>query len=210
MATRFNRRLIGQLQVPNERPVTAEFNQESQTFYDDMRFPAAAANPPGQASDPDFDTTNGGFLFASAGTELLFFAAQLPHGWYEGSILGPHVHWQKTSDAGGDVVWQFSYKWAPIGEVMDAAFTDVSASTTITATPDNDTTDEHLITSFGDLDASGRQISDMMLIKLSRLGDDGDDTYGADVRLLEFDIHYEIDSFGSAIEFQKIEQAART
>ena len=211
MATRFNRRLTGQLQQPGKRPVSAEFIQESQTLYDDLRFPASAFNPPGLASDPDFDTTNGGFLFAAAGTELVFVSAQLPHGWYEGSILTPHVHWQKTSSAGGNVVWEFAYKWAPIGEAMDAAFTTITADAPVPTTPDNDTADEHLITSFGDdiLDPAGKQISDMIMMKLSRLGDHEDDTYGADVRLLEFDIHYEIDAFGSAHQFTKIHHTAR-
>lgn len=171
--------------------------------WDDLRFPASAVNPPGQVSDPDFDTTNGGWLFAAGGTEVLFLMAQLPHAWAEGTDLKPHVHWQKTTSAGGDVVWRFSYKWAKKGAVMDASFTDVDVTSVVSGTPDNDTANEHLITSFGALVATDVEVSDMLVIKLARIGGDGADTYGADARLLEFDIHHQIDSFGSNLEFSK-------
>lgn len=116
----------------------------------------------------------------------------------------PHVHWQKTTSAGGDVVWRFSYKWAPLATVMDAAFTDDDVSTVSAGTPDNDTADEHLITPFSNLSATGKTISDMLAIKISRIGADGADTYGADVRLLEFDMHYQLsDPPGSRLEYVK-------
>ena len=171
--------------------------------WDDLRFPASAANPPGLSSDPDYDTTNGGWLFDASSTELLFFQAQMPHAWREGTIIHPHVHWQKTTSAAGDVYWQLDYKKAPIAGVMDAAFTTLSVTSTVPGTPDNDTANEHLISTFGDLDMAGNELSDMLLFKLSRIGGDAADTYGADVRLLEFDIHYEIDGFGSGREFIK-------
>jgi hypothetical protein len=172
-------------------------------LWDDMRFPASAANPPGLASDPDYDTTNGGWLFDAVSTELLFFQAQMPHGWKEGTDIHPHVHWQKTTSAAGDVYWQLDYKKAPIAGVMDAAFTTLSTTSTVPGTPDNDTADEHLISAFDWIDMGGNEISDMFVFKLSRIGGNGADTYGADVRLLEFDIHYQINSQGSGREFIK-------
>lgn len=171
--------------------------------WDDLRSPAAAINPPGQASDPDFDTTNGGWLFAAAGTELLFLQVQLPHSWRQGTVIVPHVHWQKTTSASGNVLWQFDYKWSPRGAVMDADFTTLQVSSTVAGTPDNDTANEHLISSFGDVSGSGKEISDMLVCKLSRIGGDAADTYGADARLLEFDIHYQSDYRGSAGQFTK-------
>jgi hypothetical protein len=169
--------------------------------YEDLRFSATVINPPGAVSDPDWDNTNGGWLFDSSSTEVLFTMAQLPHSWKESSDLQPHVHWQKTTSASGNVVWQLDYKWAPIGEAMDSSFTTLSSSTSVTT--DNDTADEHLITSFGEISAEGKQISDMLVMKLSRIGGDGDDTYGADVRLLEFDIHYKVNSRGSNFLYEK-------
>jgi len=173
-------------------------------YWDDLRFPAAAVNPPGQASDPDRESTTGAWLFAQTGTETLFYWVQLPHGYAEYTEIIPHVHWMKTTSASGDVVWEFGYRKARIGEVMDAAYTTTTASSTVTGTPDNDTADEHLITSFGEIGLTDLEISDMLLIRLSRLGSDGSDTYGADARLVEFDIHYRIDQAGSAAQFAKV------
>ena len=176
--------------------------EKEQGYWDDMKFPASAVNPPGLASDPDFDTTYGGWLFAASGQELLFLQGQLPHKWLVNSVLHPHVHWQKTTSAGGNVVWQLEYRWARIGYTMDASWTTLSADTPAGGTPDNDTANQHLITSLGEIDASGKDISDMLIMKLSRLGSDGDDTYGADCRLLEYDIHI-YQNHGSELEFSK-------
>ena len=181
-------------------------------FWDDLRFPAVAINPPGAASDPAVEAGSGTFLFAATGTELVYLQAQMPHAWAPATIIGPHLHWQKTTSAAGDVVWELAYKWAPINEVMDAAWTIDTVSSTVPGTPDTDTADKHLISSFGALaiDTTDKDISDMLLIRLSRLGSDASDTYGADARLLEFDIHYQIDGFGSDAEFIKTLYTAPT
>lgn len=169
--------------------------------WDDLKFPASGINPPGQASDPDLDTTNGTWLFAASGTEVIFLIAQMPHAWKAGSEVKPHVHWYKTTSASGDVMWQLEYKKIAIGETMDASFTAVTSSTS--AITDNDTAEEHLLTPFSAIDMSDMGISDMLVMKLSRLGSDAADTYGADAALLEFDIHYQIDARGSAREYIK-------
>lgn len=171
--------------------------------YDDLRFSASSINPPGSTSDPDFDTTNGGYLFDAASIELIFIEAQLPHSWREGSEILPHVHWQKTTNASGNVLWRLEYKWAPIGEVMDSSFTTLDVFSTNSGTADTNTADKHLISSFAPIDCTGKQISDMLLIRLSRQGSDALDTYGADARLLEFDIHYQVDSNGSSKPYIK-------
>lgn len=173
------------------------------TSWDDLKFPATAINPPGQASDPDFDTTNGTWLFDAATTEVVFLIAQMPHAWAEGTAISPHVHWYKTTSASGDVMWQLDYKIFPIGEVGDAAFTSLTVTDTVAGTPDTDTAQMHLISSFSDIDMTGQTLSTCLLLKLSRVGGNAADTYGADAALIEFDIHFEIDSLGSDEEFVK-------
>jgi hypothetical protein len=172
-------------------------------LWDDLRAPASAINPPGAVSDPDIDTTIGGLLFAASGTEIVYLQMQFPHTWAEETYIVPHVHWQKTTSAAGDVMWQLEYRWAPINEVMDAAWTTLTASNAVDGTTDTDEANKHLITSFGRVETAGKQVSDMLIIRLARLGDDAGDTYGADARLLEFDIHYQVNSLGSDYEFVK-------
>jgi hypothetical protein len=62
----------------------------------------------------------------------------------------------------------------------------------------------HLITPFDEIDMAGKRISCMAICKLSRIGDDAtNDTYAGLAQLLEFDIHYQLDSFGSNAEYIK-------
>lgn len=163
--------------------------------WEDLKFPASAINPPGQAGDPDFDTTNGTWLFDAAGTEVIYLIAQMPHAWKEGSTIKPHVHWYKSTSAVGNVLWRLEYKKFPIGEVGDAAFTTLDV--TSPAVGDDDTAQQHALSAFADIDMTGMGLSDMLLMKLSRIGGDASDTYGADAALMEFDIHYQVDTLGS-------------
>ena len=194
---------LGLIRVDGDRLVDNPIGVESHTHdgWDDLRFPASSFNPPGSASDPDFDGVNGVYLFAPSGTELIFLTAQMPHGWNEGSVLHPHCHWYKTTSASGNVVWELQYKWCPINEVMDGSFTTLTGFTTVGGTPDTDTAEKHLITSLGEIDGAGKTFSDMLVMKFARLGSDGSDTYGADAALLEFDIHYEIVAPGTREQF---------
>ena len=174
----------------------------TQTLFDDLRFPASAINPPGAASDPDYDTGSGGWLFDAGTTEVLYVIGQLPHRYKEGSTLYPHVHWEKTTSASGDVMWRLRYNWSRIGEVR-TSLTTISGTSVVAATPDTDEADKHLITAFPDISGTSSQISDMLVMRLERVGGNASDTYGADARMIEFDIHYELDPGGSRQEFIK-------
>jgi len=176
---------------------------ESGVMWDDLRFPASAVNPPGAASDPDIDPTDGCWLFDPGSTELLFFQVQFPHKWKLESIVSPHVHWHKTTSATGNVAWRMRYQIAKLGDVYPGTWTDLGIKTTSIIT-DNDTAGEHLLTELGDIDMTGiDSVSAMMKVEIARIGGDGGDGYGADAKLLEFDIHYQIDSWGSRNEYIK-------
>lgn len=172
--------------------------------WDDLRFPATAINPPGAASDPGVEATTGCLLFDAASTELIYAMAQMPHHWKEGSTISPHVHWTKTTSADGDVAWRIRYRIIGIGDVGPADWTDGgTVYTTVTGTPDNDTAWEHLLTEFTDIELTGQTLSSCILFEVARIGGATEDTYGADARLLEFDVHYQVDSLGSEQEYIK-------
>jgi len=175
-------------------------------LWDDLRFPATAVNLPGLGSDPDVDSTYGGcYLFDSGSTEYVFFIVQLPHAWKIGSVLEPHVHWEKTSSAAGNVYWRLEYYWHRIGEVPGSIQT-LNATTVVSGTPDDNTDSRHLITAFDPITVADAGISDVLTMTLSRIGGDAADTYGADARFLEFDIHIQTDQTGSEKEFIKDER----
>ena len=173
-------------------------------IWDDLRFPAQAIGRSGAAADPDPDTTTGLYLFDAASTESLLGVAQMPHSWREGSVISPHVHWQKTTSAGGNVLWRLEYEVVANGGTAALDYgTSVDAVTTVAGTPDSNTANEILISSFGEIDMTGFGISCIIFWKLSRIGGDETDTYAADARLVEFDIHYQVDTFGSDSLFTK-------
>lgn len=172
--------------------------------WDDLRFPAQAINPPGGVNDADVENTTGLLLFNASNTEVAMGVAQMPHAWKEGTAINPHVHWQKTTSAAGDVLWQLEYEVVNNGDVAAMDYgTSISSATVVAGTPDDDTANRMLITSFGNVDMTGATLSSLIFWKISRVGGDALDTYGADARLVEFDIHYQIDSFGSQDTFRK-------
>lgn len=187
----------GSLTVNGDLTITGDVTL-SDTTWDDLRAPATAINPPGQVSDPDWDNTNGGWLFDPDGIEVLWIIMQLPHNWKEGTDLKPHIHWMPTTTNTGNVFWQIDYKWT---NYLD---TDAGTFSTLTVLdPGDGTALKHQIAAFLAMDGTDKTISSMISIKLSRLGNQGTDTYTGDALLKEFDIHYEIDGFGSDEEYTK-------
>lgn len=168
------------------------------TVWDDLRSPATAINPPGQVSDPDWDNTNGGWLFDAAGTEVLWLIVQMPHGWKEGTAIRPHIHWMPTNTNTGNVLWRMEYKWTNVHG------TDAGTFSTLNVLDAGDGTAlKHQIAGFEEIDGTGKTLSSMLSIKLSRIGGDVTDTYNADALLKEFDIHYQMDALGSDEEYVK-------
>ena len=172
----------------------------SGVYFDDVRAPVTAINPPGLASDPTFNTTEGYFEFADAATNLLFITLQLPHNYMEGSNIYPHVHWVQT--AAGLPLWRLDYKWFNNGVTYPAAFTQIDiVDSVFTYTSGNLVQ----ISRFPLIVGTNKNISSILQLQLSRIGGDASDTLnGATANLLEFDIHYAIDSHGSQRQFRKI------
>jgi hypothetical protein len=165
--------------------------------WDDMRAPASGINPSGSLAPPTFDTADGSLVFSKGKVITIWF--QVPHTWKQGTPLKPHLHWTKTTIATGIPNWQIKYKFANVGEVMPA-FTPLISG--IEAVPNSNIVGKHSVFEFPDIDATDKLISSMLCIYLQRTNN-ASDTYVDDVKLLEFDIHYLVDSDGSTQEFIK-------
>jgi hypothetical protein len=139
-------------------------------------------------------------LYDSSSVEIAMGIAQMPHAWSEGTEIVPHVHWTPTNDNDGAVIWQLEYQIASVGEAFN--FTDGWTPVLATDTGGG-VVGEHRIAAFDPIDMAGYRISCCIHWKLSRLADDVGDTYDADARLIEFDIHYQINTLGSRLEFIK-------
>lgn len=168
--------------------------------WEDLRFPATGISIGGFTNAPDVQTDTGLLLFDGGTTiETVGILAQMPHGWKEGTNIKPHCHWAKTTDAAGGVIWTFRYKWIGFNEVQPAWSGLINSTDSNTV----DSTQKQIISTFGEIDASSQSISDLLLIQFARLPTDASDTYAADALLYEFDIHYQVDGFGSQDEYDK-------
>lgn len=172
-----------------------------QGVWDDLRFPVGNLTVPA-ASRPDSEAGTGMLLFDAASTEFVFGLAQLPHTWFEGSAIRPHLHWTPTTTGSGNVLWRLEYQIR--NAENDVAF-DFSTGWTVAnlLAPASGINSKAQINSFGPVTMTGYLISCLIHFKLSRIGGDASDTYAADARLLELDFHYQIDSPGSLGIFTK-------
>ena len=166
--------------------------------WDDLRAPATGINPAGSAASATVDTEDGSLLFANGQVQTVAITFQMPHTWKVGTDVSFHIHWCKTTAAAGTVKWQAKYKWTNIGDVIPpfSAFSDGTE-----AIPNSDIANKHAIFEFTDYFGVGKTISSQITIVLQR--NTTGDTYGATVKLLEADIHYQVDSFGSGQEYVK-------
>jgi len=188
----------GDFSYRNAKRINQNFSEIDDKLlgWEDLRFPAAAINPLGAVSDPDLELTGvftGTYLFDQGSTEVIAGQAQLPHAMKTGSMLYPHVHWCPTTTNVGNVRWRMGYIVADMGEVFPAAYTVLD-----TTGPTGGIANMHRIVYFEPVDSTGMSLSAMLIWKISRLGGDVLDTYPADARLLEFDIHYQVDEVGSS------------
>lgn len=170
--------------------------------WEDLRFPATGINPPGGASDADVDNADtpwiGTLLYAANATELACGIAQMPHSWKEGSNIKPHIHWAPTNNNAGDVLWQFDYMISNVNGIFPGAYTTLQKL----ASADGDL-NKHQIIGFDEIDMTGYVLSCVILWRVSRIGGDASDNYEADARLIEFDIHFQVDGDGSRQEYIK-------
>jgi len=181
--------------------------------WDDLRVPLNAlttgpTKSPGFAKYKDNGAGSDGifiYFFDAGSEEQLFFAAQLPHTYKEGTILKPHIHWIPSAAGGaGEVVnWGLEYAIKSAAGVFGNT-TIISANSHAPA-DSSLAQDKHYITGLPDISGSGLTISAMIIGRLFRDagGVLGTDDYGADAGLLEIDFHFEKDADGSRQEYIK-------
>lgn len=174
---------------------------ENATQWDDLRIAVnsiglgPSTNPPQQAA------YKGGYILAfedeAVNEDIVYFVAQMPHRWKEGTNIIPHLHWVGEDNTAGNVKWAFTYSWANLGDAFPA-------ESELTVVDANGETDVHNIASIGEISGKDKTLSSMLICSLRRNSTDSEDTLtNKDAYLLEFDIHYQIDSFGSREEYIK-------
>lgn len=137
------------------------------------------------------------YFFEKDINEELFFSAQLPHTWVEGTEIEPHVHYVRPTNDTGTVVWGLEYTWCNMGEEFP--------ETKIIYAIDNkkEVAEKQVYTSFGNLNGEGKKISSMLMCRIFRDAENPLDTYNDNVGLLEVDFHILNNSLGSSPGMQK-------
>lgn len=180
--------------------------------WDDLRTPGHAVRASG-GSPPDLVAGFGGnaslyslqFNGAGSTVEEVFFDIQMPHTWKQGSVIYPHVHFSPTSTNTADTVsrtvrFVLDYTWVNVND----AFGVVSSVEMTKAFIPNDALWQHLIASNATgIDGTGKNISSVLKCRLYRDPGNAADTYPQDVALNSFDIHFQVDSLGSTLEYTK-------
>ena len=196
--------------VNNERKLTLLWNRwwvalQDQFLYrwDDLRFPADGINPPGAASDPTRSTTTGLLEFSGIADNVIAGVAQMPHAWAAGTPVHPHLHLRFTTSTAGAVNtrWLFEYDIANVNDdFVNASGTYTTLSTMTVPNPHN--VNKHVIAAWPALDMAGKRESAVILWRISRLAaSDPLDDDGAACEMLEFDIHHQINKWGTIVEY---------
>jgi hypothetical protein len=190
---------------------TVRMDADATTWNDLMIFPDATtrtgSNPPLYSKFLDNGSSSQGVflnMFSASSEQELYFTVQIPHSYKIGTTLYPHVHWTTVSGtpSGSNVVWGLEYTVMQIGGNFPAS-TIIYASNVIPEIGTPSGTKQHLINEFAPMSASGIGISTILVCRLFRATGNSSDTFGNEVGLLGFDIHFQSDTFGSRTEFSK-------
>jgi len=174
----------------------AEFLSLNANNWDDLRFPASSVRLGGAAPATFQAYKDGGVLaFASTPNQFIYVVAQMPHTWQEGTDIEAHIHWTIPTNGAGtgaeNVKWDLTYSWSEIGALIPN-----SSSDTLTRDVQNVTANYHMYNSFGTITGTGKTFSSCLIISLKRDTAVAND-YAQAVYLMEFDIHYKKNRFGT-------------
>jgi hypothetical protein len=179
-----------------------------QLYWDDLRAPGTTGV--GGGAPPIFgafgaDGVTGAYLFdpkAGGAAKEMYFTLQLPHAWREGTNLQPHVHWAPVDTGTGTVIWDIDYMWANPGDVFPATVTSISSSDLVAGGAMGAAWRHNITGNYTEIDGTDKTLSAQLMIRLSLNRSSTYDTLNG-VALMEFDIHYQIDSRGSEAVFAK-------
>jgi hypothetical protein len=164
------------------------------TVWDDLSIAMAQVRTPASLA-PVWVPYKGSQVpaFSASQVNVLYFSAQMPHSYKEGSNIEFHIHVAYPDAVAGNSVWYFTYSWANIDDPFPAA---AMSGQIVAASPG--ITDEHqLIELIASMNGTGKTISSVLLCSIQRTGTHDQDNYGNVIYLVSGDFHYEMDSIGS-------------
>ena len=174
-------------------------------LWEDLRVGATvvklgAAKPPVWKAYGDFLVLAFEDQGVAGNEQRVHFQVQFPHTYVEGSTVEAHVHWIGEDTTAGNVVWKLDCIRANEHVAMANQTTHYSVAANNAALAE-----AHNVGEFSpNMVVGDRGISSMMLCTLRRNSSNVADTFnGKDAYLLEYDLHFLVDTLGSLTEHTK-------
>ncbi len=150
----------------------------------------------GANAKPDFDESLAAYQFPQNETdEKLFYSYQLSHAIKLNSIIRPHVHIRQSS--AGQSVWKFAYVISDPGKAIAGTPTVYTMNTNIFTYVSG--TISQIVQGSAGISTKGLGLSAMLIGALYR----DDNVISGDISMDFFDLHMELDGFGSSTEYTK-------
>ncbi len=192
---------------PGDAQRSRRSSQAPVVAWGEMRVPLSPAKILGAVNVPTFSQLTddgagsvGVYAWYFADDDQIFFETQLPHDWKVGSAIFPHLHWCPTSvvEPTDNIGIGLEYAWWEWGEAIgNSTLLEVEATTGIVSHVQRITD-----LSAAGIEAAGKTISSLFVGRVYRLAADTDN-YADPVAFVSFDIHYEVDGFGSQEQYYK-------
>ena len=169
--------------------------------YEDMNIAPFSANagpginPPTVTQIKDNGAGSAGiytYAFSNAVEQEIFFSAQLPHAYKEGSDILPHVHFTTPTQTATTITWGLEYSWTNRADT-------IQNSTIITNSIATPAAYQHTICSLPTILGTGKKISSILNCRLFRQTGG----YIGGALLLSMDFHILLDTIGSSGEGTK-------
>lgn len=167
--------------------------------YDDLQINISTARSPASLA-PTWTPYKGSQVpaFSDSQVNVIYFSAQLPHGYKEGTNLDFHIHVAYPDNAWGKSRWYMTYSWADFNDTFPANLSAEKIQTSM------NTTDYHQkITLSSNINGVGKKISSILLCSIQRTGTALEDDYANVIYLVGADFHYQKDTMGSRTEHVK-------
>jgi hypothetical protein len=179
--------------VVNDNLTIVNGNVYCTNRWEDLRISPNGMNLPGAPAAAAFVVDSGpssdqaALRFTAAGTTEAGAEFQIPHAWVSNSVVYPHFHMQNNTTGPHTSVWQLAYSWANINATFPA-----STLVTVTNIDLVGTQYRHRIVTVptNGIQGTNLTLSSVLRWRLSRLGDDAEDTGGA-IDLVSADLHYQ-------------------
>jgi hypothetical protein len=167
----------------------------SATSWDDLMVEARPGIQ-GQSTKPDWDNNYHALMFPQNNpSEIVTLNFQLPHRWKLGSTIQPHIHFLHNQNK--IPIFKMQYRWYNIGDPPPASWTIYTMNDVLVPYPGYSI--HNLCLNQTGIDGTGMGFSSLLQVKIYR----DDNVFVGDCPVFGFDIHIEIDSFGTGDEFVK-------